>query len=75
MEGGDGMHCLICQNVVDHEVLSFWGEVICQDCEAELMELAVDQPGYDHIVRVFRHLWQRQLLAARDRHLMEGDHL
>lgn len=73
MNGGDGMECLICQRWAEEECLSFCGKAICGDCEVELMEQAVDAPGYDIRVRAFRLLWQRKFLAALDRHLMDGD--
>ena len=75
MNGGDGMECLVCHNAIENEALSFWGTAICGDCEAWLMELAVDEPGYDILVRAFGLLWRKQCLAARDRHLMDGDHV
>ena len=67
------MECLICQNVIESECLLFCGTAICSDCEVRLMELAVDEPGYDLQVRAFNLFWQRQFLAARDRHLGDGD--
>ena len=73
MNGGDGMECLICQSSADDQCLVFCGEAICGDCEVRLMEQTVDAPGYDIQVRALRLLWQRQFLAARDRHLMDGD--
>jgi hypothetical protein len=39
------------------------------------MEQAIDEPGYEAQVRAFRLLWQRQFLGARDRHLVDGDHV
>lgn len=67
------MECLICQNVVQNESLNFWGVTICGDCEGLLMELALEQPEYDHFVQAFRLLWQRQLLALSDLYPMDGD--
>lgn len=67
------MECLVCQSVGKKEGVSFWGVSICGDCEGRLMELAVDQPEYDILIRAFSHLWQTRFLAARDRHLMDGD--
>lgn len=69
------MECLICQNNGGVEGLSFWGAVICADCEGRLMEVAVDHPEYELLLRAFRLLWRRQLQAARDRHLVDGDQL
>lgn len=71
--GMQGMHCLICQSPVEPGVLSFWGEVICGDCEAQIMELAVDQPEYYEVVRAFRLMWQNQLLARQNHHITESD--
>lgn len=73
MDGGDGMECLICQRATDSGCLVFCGEAICSDCEMRLMEQTIDDPGYETQVRAFRLLWQRQFLATRDRHLMDGD--
>lgn len=74
MNGGDGMECLICQSTAwEKDGLNFWGVTICGDCEGRLMELAVDQPEYDTIVRAFRLLWQRQLSDSSDRHLVDGE--
>ncbi|NMA61412.1 MAG: hypothetical protein GX956_05980 [Firmicutes bacterium] len=73
MQGMDSRHCLICQSPVDPGELGFWGEVICGDCEALIMELAVDQPEYDEIVKAFRLLWQNQFLALQNHHTMESD--
>ncbi len=67
------MRCLLCQNLVEHSVLSFCGEVICGDCEAVLMESTVDQPQYEHIVRVFKMLWQQQFSADLSYHPLESD--
>lgn len=69
------MRCLLCQNVVEHGALSFCGEVICGDCEADLMESTVDQPQYEQIVRVFKMLWQRQFSAELSHHPLESDNI
>ena len=75
MNGGDGMECLICRSVTENDCLAFCGAVICGDCEARIMEQTVDEPGYEIQVQAFRLLWQRQFLATRDRHLVDGDHV
>ena len=69
------MECLVCQSVGKKEGLNFWGVSICGDCEARLMELAVDQPEYDILVRAFSLLWQSRSLALQDHHLVEDDNL
>jgi hypothetical protein len=38
-----------------------------------LLELKVDEPGYDTQVYAFRLLWQRRFLDTRDHHLVDGD--
>lgn len=68
------MRCLLCRTVVEHDALSFCGEVICGDCEAHVMELTVDQPGYEQIIRAFRILWERQFSAELSHHPLESDH-
>ncbi|NLL42447.1 MAG: hypothetical protein GX251_03790 [Firmicutes bacterium] len=67
------MECLICRSETGHDCLAFCGAVICSDCEVRLMEQTADEPGYENQVQAFRQLWQKQLLAARDRHLGDGD--
>ncbi|NMB19641.1 MAG: hypothetical protein GX979_02120 [Firmicutes bacterium] len=68
------MECLMCQGVAEEDrCLCFWGAAICSACEVRLMELGVDEPGYDTQVRAFRLLWQRRFLGTRDYHLVEGD--
>jgi hypothetical protein len=73
MQSMSGAHCLICQSPVEPGALSFWGEVICGDCEAEIMELAVDQPEYAEVIKTFRLLWQNQFIALQNHHTMESD--
>ncbi|NMB00321.1 MAG: hypothetical protein GX971_02195 [Firmicutes bacterium] len=67
------MECLVCQSVGKKEGLNFWGASICGDCEGRLMELAVDQPEYETLIRAFRLLWQSHFLTSQDRHLTESD--
>ncbi len=73
MDGGDGVECLICHGEVEICCLSFWGAVICGDCESRLVEQAIDEPGYDVYVNALRLLWQRKFVAVRDRHLTDGE--
>lgn len=67
------MECLICQGVTGDNSLHLWGVAICSACEVRLMELDVDDPGYDTQVRAFRLMWQRRFLGTRDHHSLEGD--
>lgn len=73
IERGDGMHCLLCQNAVEKGVLSFCGIVMCGECEADLMEMTVEQPEYEQIIRALKVLWQRQFSAALDHRPLESD--
>ena len=67
------MHCLLCQNAVEKGVLSFCGIVMCGECEADLMEMTVEQPEYEQIIRALKVLWQRQFSAALANRPLESD--
>ncbi|HHU60511.1 MAG: sigma factor G inhibitor Gin [Bacillota bacterium] len=67
------MRCLICQIKVDYDALYFWGERICSDCEAQIMESTVEQPSYQEIARVFQLMWKRKYFEQHNHHFLEGD--
>lgn len=69
------MHCLFCQTKVEHNVLTIWGEAICSDCEAYLVELTAEQGDYDKTIRIFRYLWQKHYFADQGRHPIESEPL
>ncbi|HHY09239.1 MAG TPA: hypothetical protein GX528_01590 [Firmicutes bacterium] len=69
------MHCLFCQTEVGHDVLTIWGEAICSDCEAYLVELSAEKPNYEQAIRIFRYLWQKHYFYDQSRHLPESEPL
>lgn len=69
------MECLVCRRIVDRDGLEFWGATICPSCQRKMLEVTADQPEYGAYVMALRRLWRRQLQAARDRRLKEGEHL
>lgn len=75
MEGGDGMHCLVCKEKVDYEALFFWEEVICSDCEEQIMESDAKQEDYQELISAFRQLWQRKYLHKHNRHFLGSDQI
>jgi hypothetical protein len=46
---------------------------MCGECEADLMEMTVEQPEYEQIIRALKVLWQRQFSAALDHRPLESD--
>jgi len=49
--------CFGCGNLVS-EALNIWGQYLCPDCEAQMLNSDVNQDDYQHWIDVCRKFWE-----------------